>query len=119
MRLLQAAYMNTDGRNIYIYLPNGTRMTLMAPSHEEYISWKEVINNSLTVRAFHKIMLRMESTEATRILKLYEIKGDESKTVKRIEYSVAIDSMAVTLINSVPKEILLLGCDKLKLFRSE
>lgn len=69
-----------------------------------------MINNSLTVRTFHKIMLRMESTDTARILKLYELKGDETKTIKSVEYNVNIRSLAITLIDSKPKEILLLGC---------
>ena len=69
-----------------------------------------MINNSLTVRTFHKIMLRMESTATCRVLKLYELKGDETKTIKNVEYHVDISSVAITLIDSKPKEILLLGC---------
>lgn len=29
-------------------------------------------------------MLRMESTDTSRVLKLYELQGDESRTVKRV-----------------------------------
>lgn len=95
--------MNTNGKNIYLYLPDGSKMTILVSSDEEHSLWREVINNSLTVRTFHKIMLRIETTDTSRILKIYELKGDETKTIKSIEYNISIGSLAIALIDSKPK----------------